>query len=227
MNFLNVEMIPGVVINADDPEMLGRIKCVAPGIFDTNTMPEEVLPWVYPWFMNRYQSFSKMFKGSKVWLIKNNSNKHEYWYMPMFEYIDTTREWLKANYDNDPEILISRNSGSTAQFTYDNRNGYNQKIGDNHIILMPNGNYEVKAADANIKIEGSQTVIGNFNEEYEPGVMGNKLVSILSGLNSALGELVQTAASCQYTVNLQQGFIKCQESLKGLEDLLTKNTKFN
>ena len=49
--FKDIRLIPGVVINNTDSDNLGRVKAYAPGLFDTKTMDEDALPWVYPFCM--------------------------------------------------------------------------------------------------------------------------------------------------------------------------------
>ena len=55
MELDKVEFIPGVITDVDDPEKLGRVKCAAVGLFDERAMDKDVLPWVMPMNMGRYQ----------------------------------------------------------------------------------------------------------------------------------------------------------------------------
>ena len=59
MLFKDIEAIPGVVIDAEDPENLLRVKAAVPGIFDPGTMKKEALPWIYRFPMCGYQQYSK------------------------------------------------------------------------------------------------------------------------------------------------------------------------
>ena len=102
----NCELIPGVVQSSKDPENLGRIKCVIPGVIDSETMSLENMPWAYPLGMAHYQSFSKPIEGQKVWVLINKSNYNEYWYLPFFEYNDKTKEYLNSGvYENDNPLI--------------------------------------------------------------------------------------------------------------------------
>ena len=66
MKLADVEMIPGVVVDDEDPKFLGRLKISAPGEFDVDSMDINDMFWVYPFPVGGYQSFSHMLKGSKV-----------------------------------------------------------------------------------------------------------------------------------------------------------------
>ena len=68
MKFSETELLPGVVIDVDDPKMLGRVKATVPTLFDENIMNKEGMPWIYPLTMIGYQGFSKLQKGSKIYL---------------------------------------------------------------------------------------------------------------------------------------------------------------
>ena len=108
MKLSNVEISPGVIVDAKDPEKLGRVKINAPALMRGNEsgdhfgvvdkIDNNVLPWIYPMMMNRYQMFSKELEGMKVWVINNTENYNEYWYIPMFDYIDVTEEIVSEKY---------------------------------------------------------------------------------------------------------------------------------
>ena len=103
MKLADVEMIPGVVVDDEDPKFLGRLKISAPGEFEVDSMDINDMFWVYPFPVGGYQSFSHMLKGSKVWLIKNTKNYYEYWYLPYFEMNSNTFNLVnsKKKYDAD------------------------------------------------------------------------------------------------------------------------------
>ena len=66
MTLGDFEILPGVVINVDDPLNQGRVKACAPGLFDTSTMEMDDLFWINPFMMIGQQSFSKMELNSKT-----------------------------------------------------------------------------------------------------------------------------------------------------------------
>ena len=108
MKLSNVDVVPGVIVDTKDPKKLGRVKINAPALMRGNnsgdtygvveTIDNNVLPWVYPLTMSRYQSFSKQLEGMKVWVLNNTENYNEYWYIPMFDYIDVTEEIVSEKY---------------------------------------------------------------------------------------------------------------------------------
>lgn len=222
------DLLPGVVQSTSDPEYKGRIKCIIPGIFETGTSTDN-LPWVFPLGMSRYQSFSKMMKGSKVWVLRNRDNKFEYWYLPMFDYhSDVTKSYVSENYDNDPEVIICRDSGGkVGMLTYDDTNGFKERLNEDYIHLAPDNKIELKASDAKIIMEGSKITIGQDGDTYEPAVLGNTLVDILNDLQGAMGELKSACAADQHTMPLQTGFQKCLSILSRANTILCTNTSIN
>ena len=133
MKVSNVEVVPGVIVDTKDPKKLGRVKINAPALMRGNnsgdtygvveTIDNNVLPWVYPLTMSRYQSFSKQLEGMKVWVLNNTENYNEYWYIPMFDYIDVTENIVSEKYDNDVEVLMSRKNGDGSAAIYYDRSG--------------------------------------------------------------------------------------------------------
>lgn len=228
MKLINVEMIPGVVINPNDDQFLGRVKCSAPGLFDPSVMPEETLPWIYPISMCGFQRFSKLQKGSKVWIIKNPVTYNEYWYITFVEFKEYTKNFLKEYYDNDLEIIMMRESGPiNAYITYDNVNGFKINIGDNSFLNINNSIIELTNNKATVKLEGDIIYIGNKEEEYEPITKAISLKKILSQLSSNMQQLQQKALANPYTTGLATGFADAAKTLSSLDSILAKNSKVN
>lgn len=228
MNFSDCEVVPSVIYNVDDPLKLGRIKCVIPGYVDNTTMSLENMPWVRPWFMWRHQSFSKPVKGFKVWVIINKANYNEYWYIPLYEYNDITKEYLEDVYDNDqPEIFMSHNNGGNhAMFTYDEKNGYNEKIGQHHIELHPDGHISIVGGQHQVDIDG-EVKVGASSGSYERAVKGETLKKeILDELSKYFGKLAQ-ACTNPYTAPLAPWFSLCQSTAAKGEMILSKDVKIS
>ena len=60
MKLSNCEIRPGVVVTADDPKKMGRIKAVVPGWFNNASMHEEDMFWIAPFTSGSgYQRVSK------------------------------------------------------------------------------------------------------------------------------------------------------------------------
>ena len=188
----NCELTPAVILSVDDPKKLGRIKCIIPGIIDSSTMSEENIPWCYPFSMSRYQSFSKCIPGQKVWVLINKSNYNEYWYLPFFEYNEISKNHLEEVYDNDnPEIFMSRCLGeNNAMSTYDDKNGFSEKIGDHHIDLHPEGHVSIVGGDGQVDINGGIVTLGNKDKGVEPTIKGTTFMDHLKTINAALNAVM-------------------------------------
>lgn len=189
---------------ADDPMKFGRIKCTIPGVIHSSTSPMEAMPWVRPFKMYGYQTFSKPEVGQKIWVLVSKTNYNEYWWFPFFETSDIVQNYLNANYDNQPDVFNARSgSGGEAIFTYDDNNGYLMKLGDDFINLKPDRDMEISCNDCKIKIEGNKVYCGSDNAGYEPCVMGNKCAKLKTDLSELFDKLADIAKDSPYTIHLK------------------------
>lgn len=189
-----MELNPGVVVDANDPECLGRIRCAVPGIFDTRNMAIEELPWVYPFSMGGYQRFSKMAKGAKIWLLHDTKSHEAFWYLPGFEKNDDANPIINRN--ENTEILFSRMDGSSpSAIYYDDVDGINQKIGENKINLKANGDIDMQSNGSEITANGGIVNIGKNGEAYEPAAMGNAVFNALDKIKNAFKDIMMATGS--------------------------------
>lgn len=191
------EVLPGIVIDVEDPKHIGRVKAMVPTWFDTNTMEKDALPWVYPFGMKGYQTFSKLENGSKIWVLHNTTNDLEYWYWPMFEHTEQTKSIVEG-YDS-PEVLISRACGdSVSVFVYYNdTDGIVLTIGDTKINITTNNEIHITDGTASVDIVGSKINIGK-SDNLEKTLMGEKVQKLLNDLGGNLKSLGQTAMAKPY-----------------------------
>lgn len=229
MELSNVEVLPGVIDDANDPKHLGRVKATVPGLFNKQSIPEDVIPWINPMCMTSgYQSFSKLAKGTKIWVLINKDSSSEFWYIPMYEIQTAPQQWLDDNYSNNPEVLMWRTGLSTASLTYDDENGFIFKIGNNSWQMKPGGDFITINADGRIKSEGGHVYTGKDDADYEPAVMGNKLNSTLAELSKDLSKLGNAASSSPYTQTLTQPLLDASTKLSdALQTLLAENSSVN
>lgn len=226
MELLKCEVKPGVVIDANDPDKLGRIKTCSPAEFTPN-MDTELLPWCYPMDMRHYQSFSKMIKGAKVWIIKNNDNHNEYFYIPMFEEVNITKDFLNEHYEDDPEILIARDNGGTkVMISYNSSTGIELKLKDLYIQIHPNSDILIHSDKVDMDIKDGKVYLGAPSEPYEPAVFGQKLTDILSNLKMGFDTLVPASGN-PWDCALTAGFTQCQAALAPVETIKCHNTFVN
>lgn len=182
----NCELLPAVITNTDDELKLGRIKCVIPGYVDS-TFSDYNKPWVRPLCMNKHQQFSKMMPGYKVWVLVNKSNYNEYWYLPFFEMNDVTKNYLDDVYDNEqPEVIMAHNNGGLHPlFTYDEKNGFSERIGEDHINLHTDGHIQLLAKEGEVDIKGSHVKAGKQGGDYQKAVKGENLQELFTKIGQA------------------------------------------
>lgn len=226
MKLSDYEFFPGSIIDVEDPKYQGRVKANAPTLFDPS-MNKDGLPWIYPFTMSGLQRFSKMTEGTKIWVLRNINNYNEFWYIPMFELTQDSRDLINSddNYENG-EILLSRNMGNMSVYIYYNdTDGIVIKYGDNNMITInPDSEVILQAGSGKIKISDNHVYLGD-GEDGEPAVMGDKLKSILSQLSTDLSSLGSTATPNPYTTALGPGFMQASSNISSaLGNLLAKNT---
>lgn len=240
MKLADVEMIPGVVVDDEDPKFLGRLKISAPGEFDVDSMDINDMFWVYPFPVGGYQSFSHMLKGSKVWLIKNTKNYYEYWYLPYFEMNANTFNLVNSKKKYDADVLVSRSDGSNnIQMYYNPEDGFNQKIGFASINIMPDGTISITTGGAapsagTFHTNSKNNEIGYDGGEYprQFAVMGENLHKLLDELNGKFKTLATTAAPCPFTSHLAKTLNEICDTISdytngGEKDIKAQYTKVN
>lgn len=172
---INYYIILGEIKYNDDPMKFGRVKCDMPGVIHSATSDEEAMPWIRPFKMSGYQTFTKPLVGQKVWVLCSKVNYNEYWWFPFYETQDFVQEYISANYDNQPDVIHARQgSAGDALFTYDDSNGYTLRLGDNHINLKPDNTMEILANSCRIKIDGNKIYTGQGESIDECCLLGNK-----------------------------------------------------
>jgi len=224
MNLSDYEVLPGIVINVEDPDHIGRIKACVPTWFDTSVMDEEALPWVYPSNMCGYQRFSKLENGRKVWVFHNKYNEDEYWYLPMFELNEDTKQIIDG-YDSS-EVLISRSMGESGNvfIYYNDTDGIKLKVGKTEINISTNDEIHITDGTSSINIEGGTITIGKNNENQEQGVLGNKLQQLLSSLGGALLTAGNKGCSDPHVGKISDNLIKAGQELQSKSTEILSNT---
>lgn len=228
MKLKDCELTVGVVVSVEDETHSGRIKCIIPGIIN-NKISEKNSPWIRPLMMGGYQTFSKEMVGSKVWILINHNNYNEYWYFPFFELNNVAIVELAETYDNDqPEIFMSHDTGgNNAISMYDEKNGYRMMIGGHHIALAPDGHVSLVGNSGEVDINGSKVQIGAVGGAYEKAVLGEKLQSILSNLQTDMDKLAEDAGKNPYTSALIPGFQNASQHLEEAKNMLSTNVSLN
>ena len=219
MKLSECEVLPGIVIDVEDPKHIGRVKAMVPTWFDTDVMEKEALPWVWPCGMPGYQRFSKLENGRKIWVLHNKENDLEYWYWPMFEETEGTKQ-IVDQYDST-EVLLSRTCGEGSIYIYYNDSeGIVAKIGETKINITSNNEIHITDSKASVKIVGGQIFIGK-DDNQELTVMGETLQKALIDLGQKITNLGTKMGGGQYicevapdVLSMGQEFTsKCQEIL--------------
>lgn len=220
-------VVQGIVDYDDDPLKVGRIKCTIPGVVHSTSTPKEAMPWIRCFKMGAYQTFSRPIKGQKVWVLISKTNYNEFWWFPFFETIDITQSYIEEYYNENCDVLHARHSGNgDCMMTYDDKQGYLTKIGDDHINLMPKRQYEVDCGDCRICIEGDNVYLGDKNKDTkEAAVMGQKCQIMRGEVIKALEKLFKAAAPNPWTTHLAEPIKDMQKAFNA--DILAKKTFVN
>lgn len=216
----NYYIILSEVKYADDPMKYGRIKCDIPGVIHSSTiLPEaypDAMPWVRPFKMYCYQTFTRPIVGQKVWVLCSKTNYNEYWWFPFYETLDFVQKFIEENYDNQPDVMHAR-QGSSGEviFTYDDEHGYIMKLADDYLNLRPNREMKIAFNDCRIMIEGNLQYSGGGDDHgsYEPCVMGYKCQNMRSQMAGEFNQLATKAAANPYTSPLSPHFAQIAKQL--------------
>lgn len=192
MDLSDYKVLPGVVIDVNDPKHIGRVKADSPGLFNSNEMNKEGMPWIYPLTMSGYQRFSKLINGSKIWIITNKEQYTEFWYIPMFQLNDDSKDIIckeESDYDNS-EILLSRNLGDNSVYIYysPSKGIMLQNSKNTYINLDSDNKIEIKAGDANITLKDNKVFAGNGDNldinNCKPAVKSPELTDVLKSIKN-------------------------------------------
>lgn len=225
MDLKDCKILPGVVIDVEDPKYIGRVKADAPGLFNSEVMNKDGLPWIYPLIMNGYQRFSKLMNGSKIWIL-TDMNYTEFWYWPMFELNDDSKDIIskdESDYEQS-EILLSRNMGDNSVYIYYSPSqGIMLKNSENTFInIKSNNEIELTAGEGHVIIKNDKVYLGKGKNE-QPAVNYKKLTELLQQLNQGFLQL-QSGAMNPYCSTLSAGISTCLQALS--KDIATENVIF-
>lgn len=197
MKLSECEVLPGIVIDIEDPKHIGRVKAMVPTWFDADFMQKDALPWVWPFGMPGYQRFSKLENGRKIWVLHNKENDEEYWYWPMFEQTPETKE-ITQGYDAT-EVLLSRTCGDDGNIFiyYNNKDGIVARIGETKINITADNEIDITDGQSSVKIAGGIINIGKAGDDGESAILGDKLQSALNTLSEDLKNIGRAASGQQ------------------------------
>lgn len=230
MYLKDYRIVPGVIIDVNDPKFIGRIKADAPGLFDSSVMSKDGMPWVYPIGMGGYQRFSKLTTGTKVWILVNENNT-EFWYWPMFELHEDTKDIISGDESDyeESEVLLSRNMGENSVYIYYSPSkGIVLQHGENtQIIFTPDNQLIMKCGDGQVTVKNNQVYIGDAEtDSMKKCIIGEDLVDYLNNFKNAMNQ-VATASNAGYTVNIAAPLQAAVQALSNPERLLAKKTSCN
>lgn len=211
MSFKDIRLIPGVVINNTDEENLGRIKAYSPGLFDTSTMDEDALPWIYPFCMSMYQSFSTQAVNSKIWIIFIPDNPYGYFYLPFHDIHTEVAKHIKGNTD----IVFGRecNTGS-ANIYFNESEGLVLRNGNARVQLLNDGRVIITndtSSGMNFVISDGKCYSGD--KGFEPAVLGNKLKKVFDDLSEKINLLASKCNESPYTSHLTSSIQNIKSAL--------------
>ncbi len=227
MKLSDCEVLPGIIINVDDPEKRGRVKASVPTWFDTSVMDEEALPWIEPGPTSGYQRFSKMECGTKIYVFKNTKNNYEYYYLCMPN-INTDTNNAIGDYTSS-EVLLSRSTGKSGSVFvyYNDKEGLVSKLGDTKIQISPNKEIHITDNKSSFDIIDGVISIGkNENQEYI--VMGETLQKLLTDLGGDLQNIGTAMSSMPFVSPLGEQFVNMGTDIQNkCTDLLSNTVKIS
>ena len=228
MKLSNVSQEPSVIFNVDDPLHLQRVQCAIPGVYDPSTMDKELIPWIRPLGIGKHQTFSKPVKGNKVWVLKNESNYNECYYISMAEWDACAKEWIEANYDKDGELIMSKmNGSSSSQISYDTDDGIVAHIDEYKQQITPTGSILLHGNGGDVDIRDGNVFCGSNDGSYEYGVLGETLVRLLRDIGSNLQNCAGCTSGAYMTSAMSTHMTNAATLCASADKILTTRLKVN
>lgn len=224
MTLGDFEILPGVVIDNNDPLNQYRVKACSPGLFDTSSMDIEDMFWINPFMMFGQQAMSKLEINSKIWILHNVNNYFEYWYIPMFE-INSNNPGVA---DSNSDIMMSRSiSGTKVQMYYSPNSGYTLVIGDNRLQLSAEGDFTVLANGSIINAnKNGVSLVKNGAEKVYSAVKGESLSELLNKFCEDMQTVVVSLSSTPFTapaaLQLQVAINNLQSNINNIKSDFVK-----
>lgn len=218
MNLIDCNIRPGKVAQVVDTR--GCIKVYAPGLFSEQDSPD-LLPPVYPLGLQHYGQFSSLLEGDKVWILSNNGNSQQFFYI-RYNIIPTNIKMKLDNGDANVEVLFSREGkDGLAQIFFNDSEGIIISNGD-AIIKMNEDKIllSTPGVSRTIEISNNGISLGSEGGSSEPAVLGDKLVDVLDDIYNILNNINNNVTNSPYTAHLKPAFI----SLESLKNNITKIT---
>lgn len=225
MKFSDFELYQGVVVDANDPKHLCRVKAVAPGLFDNSTMNVNEMFWIYPFTGQGYQKVSKPSEGQKIWIINNTKNEYGYWWIPYPELNMNTTATIQ---NDDYDVLVSRSgAGVGSQMYYNRDDGFVTRINTSASTqISPSGNILQNSNGMQMSMKDGQVFFGTETGSNHPVVLGDKLVDVLNSLKQNLSNLALKASSSWTTVHLAEDLNKAVADLNKLTNPILAEKSF-
>lgn len=190
MNMNDLELIPAVIINANDPDKLGRVQCGALNEMDTSSMEKDLLPWCMPFSMGGAQRYSQPLEKQKCWLLKNKKSPNTYWWIPAPDMIGDTQNIINEKSENNVDVLHLRKSGGTTMMqTADDINGYSMKTSTSHISVGQNGSSDIGAKDAEVRLNNGKIEIEAGSEGLQRTLLGDNVVNLFLDMAAAFEQM--------------------------------------
>lgn len=213
MKFKNVELLPGIIIDANDPKQIGRVKCDVPTVFDSSTMDKDGLPWIYPLTQPGFQRWSTPIKGHKVWVFKTTDNYQEFWYIPMPETTNSTKSLITGDDYENAEVLISRDIGTqSVSVFYTESQGFKIKLGTAEINITPEQEIILSVQGAKVQLKNGKVYTGS-GAEGEHAAKGDTLQQLLENLQNKLMQASSEASQNPFTATLAQPLMDCGNAI--------------
>lgn len=213
MNITSLDLFPGVVVDANDPKTLGRVKIVAAGFQDNSTMDVQDMYWSMPFSCNGYQRMSKPTEGMKVWVLNNKDNRYESWFIPMWDLNQNTT--VAINGGDDYDVLVSRSGeGLGAQMFYNQHDGFVTGMkNDATFTISPSCNIEAKSNGVEMSCTDGNVKLGTQEKCTHPAVQGDVLVELLQNLASKINYTASIAAGSWTTAHLSAPLNECVQAI--------------
>lgn len=207
MTLGDFELIPGVIIDAEDDKHLGRVKCGSMNDFDSTCMDPEMFVWCKPFMSSGYQRYSKMQPKQQVWILKDTQNLDVYWYIPRYDMTDDAQSIIEEQDDKNVEITHLRQvNGGTMIQKSDDKNGYVTSTPTSTVTISNDDKIQLNTQSANIDVNNGQITLAAGDEAPQYSLRGDEVLKLLKDIATKFDEFSQVCSSSWALYGLQLPF---------------------
>lgn len=219
MTLGDFELIPGVIIDAEDDKHLGRVKCGCMNDFDSTCMDPEMFVWCKPFMSSGYQRYSKMQPKQQVWILKDTQNLDVYWFIPRYDMTGDAQDIINEQDADNVEInhLRQVNGGTMIQKS-DDKTGYVTQTPTSTVTVGNDDKIVLSTQDATVDVNNGQITLEAGDEKPQYMLRGDEILNLLRDISKKMERISSICSQSWGLWSLQLPFHELSTSISDAVD---------